>query len=269
MPQGFLIGLPRLRFDDVNGEPLAFGRVWFSESGGSTPQDTWSNSDLSSLNTNPVVLSASGECSVFVPQADIYRVDLFDADGNHQDGWPVDGVMAIPAPDPPEPAPDPVPVGAILAYGGTTAPTGYLLCNGALISRATFDDLFAIIGTAFGAGDGSTTFGLPDLRQRFPIGLATSGTGSTLGGTGGTIDHTHTGPSHTHVTTVPRDGWGHASNIPATSGRIRTGDAAGTGTEASAEQATADQAITSAAGGTGVTGTGNPSFQAVNFIVKT
>jgi len=148
------------------------------------------------------------------------------------------------------------------------APCARLASFSAIISRATFDDLFAVIGEAFGAGDGITTFGLPDLQQRFPLGLATSGTGSVLGGTGGTIDHTHTGPSHTHATTVPRDGWGDASNVPATSGRMRTGDAAGTGTEASAEQATADQTITSAAGGTGATGTGNPPFQAVNWLIK-
>ncbi|MBI1996528.1 MAG: hypothetical protein HYS66_08675, partial [Deltaproteobacteria bacterium] len=45
----------------------------------------------------------------------------------------------------------------------------------------------------------STTFTLPDLRQRFVLGVAASGTGSTLGGVGGGIDHTHTGPSHTHT----------------------------------------------------------------------
>jgi len=84
-----------------------------------------------------------------------------------------------------------LPTGGILPYGAATAPTGFLLCNGAAVSRATYAALFAIIGTTFGAGDGSTTFNVPDLRQRFPLGLAASGTGNTLGGTGGTIDHTH------------------------------------------------------------------------------
>ncbi len=266
--QGFILPQGRRRYDDVNGEPLSLGKVYFFISGTDTPQNTWSNSDLSSLNTHPIILSASGECIVFVEQGELYTEDVFDANDVHQPGYPVDGLEALPAQDPPTPPEPPIPVGAIIAYGGTVAPSSYLLCDGAIISRATFDDLFAVIGEAFGAGDGMTTFGLPDLQQRFPLGKATSGTGSTLGGTGGAIDHTHTGPSHTHVTTVPRDGWGHASNIPATSGRIRTGDAAGTGTEASAEQATADQDVTSAAGGTGVTGTGNPAFQTVHFIIK-
>ena len=87
----------------------------------------------------------------------------------------------------------------ITPYGGTAAPTGWLICDGTAVSRATYAALFAIVATAFGVGDGSTTFNLPDLRQRFPLGKAAAGTGSTLGGTGGDIDHTHTGPSHTHT----------------------------------------------------------------------
>jgi len=84
-----------------------------------------------------------------------------------------------------------VPAGVIMGYGGSSAPTGYLMCDGSLVSRTTYADLFAVIGTTFGAGDGSTTFKLPDMQQRVPMGKAASGTGHTLGETGGTIDHTH------------------------------------------------------------------------------
>lgn len=90
------------------------------------------------------------------------------------------------------PAYEPFPAGITLPYGGTSAPPGYFLCDGSAVSRTTYDHLFAAIGTAYGAGNGSTTFNLPDFRQRFPLGKATSGTGSTLGGAGGLIDHTHT-----------------------------------------------------------------------------
>lgn len=89
--------------------------------------------------------------------------------------------------------------GAIIMYGGAAAPSGYLLCDGTAVSRTTYAALFAVVGTTFGVGDGSTTFNLPDLRGRFPLGKAAAGTGSTLGGTGGALDHTHTGPSHTHT----------------------------------------------------------------------
>lgn len=92
-----------------------------------------------------------------------------------------------------------VPAGVVMPYAGITPPTGFLICNGALVSRATYAALFAAIGTTYGAGDGTTTFGLPDLRQRFVLGMAAAGLGSTLGEVGGSIDHTHTGPSHTHT----------------------------------------------------------------------
>lgn len=85
-----------------------------------------------------------------------------------------------------------VETGSILPYGSTTVPTDYLLCDGTAVSRTTYADLFGIISTSFGAGDGSTTFNVPDMRQRFVLGKAVSGTGSTFAGTGGTIDHLHT-----------------------------------------------------------------------------
>ena len=65
--------------------------------------------------------------------------------------------------------------GEMRMYGGATAPSGWLLCNGANVSRTTYADLFTAIGTTFGAGDGSTTFTLPDLRGIFPRGAGTSG----------------------------------------------------------------------------------------------
>lgn len=91
------------------------------------------------------------------------------------------------------------PVGVISMYGGAAAPTGWLLCDGSAVSRTTYAALFAILSTVYGAGDGSTTFNIPNLQQRFPLGKAASGTGSTLGGTGGAIDHTHTSAAHTHT----------------------------------------------------------------------
>lgn len=56
-----------------------------------------------------------------------------------------------------------VPTAAIMNYGGATAPAGYLPCNGAAVSRTTYANLFAVIGTTYGAGDGSTTFNVPNI----------------------------------------------------------------------------------------------------------
>lgn len=95
------------------------------------------------------------------------------------------------------------PVGAMMPYAGTSAPSGWLLANGAAVSRTTYAALFSLVGTSFGAGDGSTTFNLPDLRGRAWIGLDNLGGSSanrivateadTLGGAGGAETRTPTG----------------------------------------------------------------------------
>lgn len=71
------------------------------------------------------------------------------------------------------------PLGTINAFGGTTAPEGWLLCQGQAISRTDYADLFAVIGTNFGSGDGSTTFNLPDMREATFKGAGT--TSKTVG----------------------------------------------------------------------------------------
>ena len=94
------------------------------------------------------------------------------------------------------------PIGAISPYGGTTAPNGWFLCQGQAVSRTTYSELFAVIGTAFGTGDGSTTFNVPDLRGRTVVGYNSSETEfNALGKKGGEKTHTLTlaeMPKHVH-----------------------------------------------------------------------
>ena len=77
-------------------------------------------------------------------------------------------------------------VGTIKPWGKATAPAGYLLCDGSAVSRTTYADLFAVVGTTYGAGDTSTTFNVPDLQGKFPQGksgttnLATTGGANTV-----------------------------------------------------------------------------------------
>lgn len=66
-----------------------------------------------------------------------------------------------------------VPTGSMLEYGGSSAPSGWLLADGSAVSRSTFSNLFAIISTVYGAGDGSTTFNVPDTRSRIGVGKGT------------------------------------------------------------------------------------------------
>jgi microcystin-dependent protein len=83
------------------------------------------------------------------------------------------------------------PPGAIMDFAGSAAPTGWLLCDGSAVNRTTYSALFAVIGTAFGAGDGTTTFNLPDARGRATIG-AGQGSGLTnraLAANGGEENH--------------------------------------------------------------------------------
>ena len=74
-------------------------------------------------------------------------------------------------------------VGAIKPWTKATAPAGYLLCNGAAVSRSTYAELFVVTGTTYGAGDGSTTFNVPQLQGKMPQGY--DGNTYNLAGTGG------------------------------------------------------------------------------------
>lgn len=73
------------------------------------------------------------------------------------------------------------PVGSVIAFAGTSSPAGWLLCDGSAVSRETYANLFAVIGTTYGAGDGTSTFNLPNLVDKFVQGSATSGTVKSAG----------------------------------------------------------------------------------------
>ena len=95
-----------------------------------------------------------------------------------------------------------MPVGSMLIWTNTTVPNGWLLCDGSAVSRTTYKQLFDSIGTTYGSGNGSTTFNLPNLKGRFPIGKNGSDSDfNMLGETGGSKTHTLTQSeiaSHSH-----------------------------------------------------------------------
>lgn len=132
--------------------------------------------------------------------------------------------------------------GTIVPYGGDSAPTDWLLCFGQAVSRTTYAALFAVLGTTYGSGDGSTTFNLPDLRGRVPGGkdnmggtaanrLTSAGAGvdgATLGASGGAQTHTLTSaqmPAHSHAgSTASAGAHQHGYTAPSGSFRVGSGD---------------------------------------------
>lgn len=170
-----------------------------------------------------------------------------------------------------------LPAGVVLEFAGSTAPAGYLLCFGQEVSRSTYAALFAAIDTAFGPGDGASTFNVPDRRGRTGLGrdnmggtpanrvtVAVSGVAATTRGASGGDQrlhgHTHavTDPGHTHGTTGS-----FASNIGAdtSSGSVGVGEGSG--------------GVGSATTGISVNAAGSGSSQNIppvlvmNYIIKT
>ena len=102
-----------------------------------------------------------------------------------------------------------IPTGSIQLYGAALAPTNWLLCDGTAVSRSTYSALFAVLGTTYGVGDGSTTFNVPDLRGRVAVGKSSDSEFLSMGLTGGAKTVTLTTaqiPSHTHTGTTSTDG---------------------------------------------------------------
>lgn len=104
-----------------------------------------------------------------------------------------------------------LPAGTIVQWPGATAPANWLICDGAAVSRTTYASLFAAIGVQYGAGDGTTTFNLPNLKGKVAVGLDSSQTEfDTLGETGGAKTHTLTTaemPSHQHNNLIWNPGY--------------------------------------------------------------
>ena len=90
-----------------------------------------------------------------------------------------------------------MPVGCVIPFAGAAAPTGWLLCQGQAISRTTYAQLFSVIGTTYGSGDGKTTFNLPDMRGRVAVGSDANSIGTIAGSNAVAILAEQNGP-HNH-----------------------------------------------------------------------
>lgn len=155
-------------------------------------------------------------------------------------------------------------IGEVQMFGGNFAPRGWALCDGQLLAVASNDALFSLLGTRYG-GDGRTSFGLPDLRSRIPIG-AGQGPGLTnrvLGAKLGTESETLTAnqvPAHTHdwQTTAGAASATNPQGARLAAATVYSPDAPDTTLSASA--------VTRSSGG-GLSHTNEQPFLVVNYII--
>ena len=182
-----------------------------------------------------------------------------------------------------------IPIGGFLGYFGTTAPNGsFVLPFGQAISRTTYAACFTLFGTTFGAGDGSTTFNVPDLRGRVPAGKDDMGgsaasrigsvstdsgtiTGTALGSSGGSSTHVLTSgemPTHTHTINITDPGHSHTFAMGNNTGNsMPTGAGPQTNTVATASATTGISATATNSGSGNAHALLQPTI-IVNYILR-
>lgn len=162
-----------------------------------------------------------------------------------------------------------LPIGSIVRFGGSTIPTGWLLCDGSAVSRATYSELFAAIGINYGAGDNSTTFNLPNSKGRVGVGVNLTDTDfNSLGKTGGDKSL----QNHEHMERVYSKNYNQGVDIPSGRAYVRNFGTEGNGTWAWSNNTTVTEAELCRMANTEATGLGNSGnlqpYETYNYIIK-
>lgn len=160
-----------------------------------------------------------------------------------------------------------IPVGSIMMWPTATPPSGWLICNGQAVGRDTCSILYTLISTTYGSGDGATTFNLPDLRSRFPLGVSGSHALASVGGEETHKLDTSEIPSHNHLliaSTSTAD-----QNIPSNSRYLA---AASPATEKIYKTATTNflnlNTASISTAGSGAPHNNMPPYITINYIIK-
>lgn len=293
------------QFFDADGLPLAGGLLYTYAAGTTTPQAAYTDATGATAHPNPIVLDASGRVpggQVWVSPDLNYKFILADSVDATVATWDdLAGPDAANTPFAPSPGstlegkttvqealvalassgPTLFPPGAVTMYAGATAPTGWLFCDGSVVSAADYTDLFAAIGNTHNVGgEAAGSFRLPDLRGRTPIGVGTGAdlTARTLGAKGGEETHTLSNdemPVHNHISTVNDPGHYHKdptwNGISGTPYEVAQYGTTGFDYSKAADTSTNTTGITVDVGfsGGGSAHNNMQPFLALNFIIKT
>jgi microcystin-dependent protein len=216
---------PVLQFTDNNGNLLTGGLLFTYAAGTTTKQSAFTDSSGNTPLPNPIVLNSAGEvcattisgsCGLWLDPSLSYKIVLAPAtagDPPTSSFWTIDNIVSpetavLNALAAYEATIGGVPIGLQAPFAGVSAPNGWLLCYGQAVSRTTYALLFAIVGTTYGIGDGSSTFNLPDKRGRVSVGKDNMGGAAAnritaaVCGLDGTVQGGHGGDQHAQADTI-------------------------------------------------------------------
>ena len=220
----------------VNGIPSTGGQVWYSNNYGVT----WNSSGLTPAPYIGVTTNGNGQFSYLVSSAGAFFVNALGSPSTVPEvsaSQTVNGDLNVgssstfggtstfngPVTINTSTTLNILPAGMIMAWVSSTAPTGWLICNGAIVSRTTYGALFAVIGTTFGVGDGSTTFKIPDYKGAFLRGTGTNEVSGYTNYTGSAINTAQSHATQTHKHDITDSGHAHMQYVSANANSGGTG----------------------------------------------
>lgn len=264
-------------YSDLTGKPTLFDGVYASLTGKPTLATVATSGLYSDLSGKPTLatVATSGSYTDLTSKPTLGTAAALNVGTSASQVVQLDGSAKLPAVDGSQlTGLSALPSGALMPFAGSAAPSGFLLCAGQAVSRTTYAALFAAISTTFGAGDGSTTFTLPDLRGRAVFGVdnmnASAANRVTSGGSGisGTTRGASGGAETVTLTAGQMPSHNHSYNESGASNGTANNGYGGCGSSTFNFNAGVFSTSTGAQGGGGAHNNMPPSIM-LNYIIKT